>query len=91
MADIYNEDVMVEETDLETGEGRDLSTIIGVGLIAGGGVVAYEGGKKVVGLVRTHVWPHMPWVKKKAEENGDDPASQPDQAETPNPEVNTAK
>lgn len=49
------EDVMVEETAVEEVGERDFSTAIGVGLIAAGGVVAYEGGKRVVKFAKAGI------------------------------------
>lgn len=92
MADMTNyEDVMVEETelDVEPGEGRDFSTLIGVGIIAGGTVVVYEGGKRVVKFAKNKVVPgikkHLPFGKKDAEETAE-PAPA-DQAESPSSDV----
>ena len=44
----YENDVMMETEEVEVDGNRDLSTIVGVGLIAGAGVVVYEGGKRLV-------------------------------------------
>lgn len=92
MAEMTNyEDVMVEETELDqvdSGDSKDLSTLIGVGIIAGGGVVVYEGGKRVVKLVKTKVAPaigkHLPWRKKAEAEAA--PDAPPAQAESPQSE-----
>ena len=54
MNENYENEVMVDEFE-ESGEKRDLSTAVGVGLIAGAGVIAYEGGKRIVKFVAPKV------------------------------------
>ena len=50
MSENYENNLMEvsEIEEYEASEGRDFSTAIGVGLIAGAGVLVFEGGKKVV-------------------------------------------
>lgn len=92
MAEMTNyEDVMVEETELDqidSGDGRDFSTLIGVGIIAGGGVIVYEGGKRIVKFAKSKVAPaiakHLPHRKK---DEAAEPEAAPAQAESPQSEV----
>ena len=87
MADITNyEDVMVEETELDEVGGRDLSTLVGVGLIAGAGVVVYEGGKKGFGLLKSKVIDPLR-EKRAAKKAAEASPSEPVKAESPNTNV----
>lgn len=87
MSDIYENEVMDEVTEIENdGEGRDLSTVVGVGLIAGAGVVAYEGGKRIVKFVGPKVKAGWRKLRGKTEESADGETPPPAENVTPPPE-----